>query len=366
MLTVNPRSAPAFGRRSESARAALPAGFARAGWKGAGAAALLFSTVAWASLPSHDDIPTERHQWAALGVSPLANGGETGLRMAATDAAEPVEFVPQRKAAPVIREPDPPAQTGPVRIRGHVGDGLYWSLRAAGASPQVAAQYLAALATEIDVGGDVSLGDSFDMVLQRPEGALLYAGIDRIAAPDLQLVRWNTNGRSRWIDAARADQPAQVSNDMAWPVAGRITSYFGYRVHPIFRFRRFHSGVDFGADWGSPIVAAADGQVVRAGWAGGYGRQVRIAHGDGVQTSYSHMSSIAAAPGSFVRAGEVIGYVGSSGFSTGPHLHYEVIRAGVKVNPLGVRFASAPVVDHKLAAAVKARLSALMRVAAKG
>ena len=72
---------------------------------------------------------------------------------------------------------------------------------------------------------------------------------------------------------------------MTWPVAGHITSYFGYRYHPILHFTRFHAGLDFGASWGSPIVAAADGQVVVAGWAGGYGRAVQIAHGGGISTS---------------------------------------------------------------------------------
>jgi len=152
---------------------------------------------------------------------------------------------------------------------------------------------------------------------------------------------------------------------MIAPVAGRITSYFGYRYHPILHFSRFHAGVDFGAGWGSPIVATADGQIVRAGWAGGYGRQVRIAHGGGLATSYSHMSSIVAEPGSFVLAGQVIGYVGSSGLSTGPHLHYEVLRDGTPVNPLGVRFSSVQMVDSGLANAVKARLKALLSVGAR-
>ena len=257
----------------------------------------------------------------------------------------------------------------PVRIRGRARERLYWTLRAAGASPQAAAQYLNALAGEIDVGGDIAPGDQFDLILasrsaeggERQEGALLYAGLERAAAPDLQLVRWGEGARSRWINAANVDQPVASSSGLGWPTAGRITSTFGYRIHPIFRFRRFHSGVDFGARWGTPILAAADGQVVGAGWAGGYGRQVRIAHGGGVQTSYSHMSQIAASPGSFVRQGQVIGYVGSSGFSTGPHLHYEVLRAGVKVNPLAVRFAATPVVDHRLANAVKARLKVLLQ-----
>ena len=328
---------------------------------------MLCSGVAWASLPKPQDMRAdEQVQWRALSISPLARGGGTGLRMDATDEVEPIDVVPVRKVQPIpVAEPERPTiARGPLRIRGRVGDGLYWSLRAAGASPQVAAQYLAALATEIDVGGDVGPGDGFDMVLGS-SGDLLYAGLDRIAESDLQLVKWNANGRGEWLDAAHADQPAPVSAGMTWPVAGRITSYFGYRYHPILHFSRFHAGVDFGASWGSPIVAAADGQVVGAGWAGGYGRQVRIAHGGGLLTSYSHMSEIVASPGSFVHAGQLIGYVGSSGLSTGPHLHYEVLAGGRPVNPLSVRFASAPVADPHLAGAVKARLKVLLSIGSR-
>jgi len=362
VLTAKTPSVPNFGRRTR-ARARLP------GWKVAGAGALLCSGVAWASLPRPGDIRTdEQRQWHALGIAPLSGGGSTGIRMIATDAVEPVDFVPKRaipaKAEEVKEEPR--VETGPLRIRGRTGDGLYWSLRAAGASPQVAAQYLAALATETDVGS-VGRGDTFDIVLKRGlgDGQLLYAGLDRVADTDLQLVRWTSGGRSQWINAASVDRPATVESGLAQPVSGRITSYFGYRRHPILRYMRFHGGVDFGASWGSPIVAAADGQVVRAGWAGGYGRQVRIAHGGGTVTSYSHMSSIVAEPGSYVHAGQLIGYVGSSGLSTGPHLHYEVTRNGERVNPLSVRFASVQVADTGLANAVKARLKALLSVGVK-
>ena len=350
----------AFGRRASRA-SGLP------GWKSAGVLALLCSGVAWASLPRPVEISTdEQRQWQALGVQPLSSGGTSGMQMVATDAVEPVDFVPARAVAPppaVESAPKPAADLGPLRIRGRVGDGLYWSLRAAGASPQVAAQYLAALATEIDVA-EVAPNDGFDMVLGRDHD-LLYAGLDRAASPDLQLVRWNAGGRSQWVDAANADKPAPVYSGTMLPVAGHITSYFGYRYHPILHFTRFHAGVDIGAGWGSPIVAAGDGEVVGAGWAGGYGRQVRIAHAGNLVSSYSHMSEIAALPGSFVHAGQLIGYVGSSGLSTGPHVHYEVKLGGTPVNPLGVRFSSAPVVNTELAGAVKARLKALLRVGTK-
>jgi murein DD-endopeptidase MepM/ murein hydrolase activator NlpD len=147
---------------------------------------------------------------------------------------------------------------------------------------------------------------------------------------------------------------------MRWPVPARITSGFGWRVHPILRFGRMHKGIDFGARWGTPITAAGDGQVVRAGWSGGYGQQVRIAHGGGLVTSYSHMSRIVAPLGTPVRQGQLIGYVGSTGLSTGPHLHFETLRNGVAVNPMGVRFVSAAPVDPRAAQAIKARLRQLL------
>ena len=254
----------------------------------------------------------------------------------------------------------------PLRIRGRAGNGLYWALRAAGASSQSAASYLKALATQIDVG-EVAPDDRFDLVLanrrsadgESAAGPLLYAGLERIGQRPLQLVAWNLGGRLTWIDAATAGQ-VQAASAMIWPVNARITSTFGMRLHPILRFARMHSGIDFGASWGTPIHAAADGEVSKAGWAGGYGRQVRIAHEGGMTTSYSHMSRMTVEPGAFVRQGQLIGYVGSSGLSTGPHLHYEVLRGGRAVNPMAVRFSSAPAIDPAMTGAIKARLKALL------
>jgi murein DD-endopeptidase MepM/ murein hydrolase activator NlpD len=348
-------------------RIALDRGWAMPGWKSAGVLALLCSTVAWASFPRAIELaPDEQGQWQALGLAPLASGGETGMPMAPTAAVSEVDFVPKRVVQPELTAPVPqqqPSSLAPMRIRGRVGDGLYWSLRAAGASPQVAAQYLAALATEIDVG-EVGASDGFDLVLGANR-ELLYAGLDRVGQGMLQLVRWNAGGRSEWIDAAAAERPQPVESGMAMPAAGPVTSYFGYRYHPILHFTRFHAGVDIGAAWGSPIVAAADGQVASAGWSGGYGREVQIAHGGGLVSLYGHMSQIVAQPGSYVRQGQLIGYVGSSGLSTGPHLHFEVRQGGQPVNPLGVRLVSRPVVDTHLADAVKARLKALLSVGAQ-
>lgn len=120
-----------------------------------------------------------------------------------------------------------------------------------------------------------------------------------------------------------------------WPVNGVITSGFGYRTHPVLGTRRLHAGVDFGAPAGTPIVAVADGRVVSAGWHGGYGNAVVIDHGAGLATLYGHQSRLAVAGGARVSRGQVIGYVGSTGMSTGAHLHLEVRRDGVPVEPMG-------------------------------
>lgn len=121
-----------------------------------------------------------------------------------------------------------------------------------------------------------------------------------------------------------------------WPTAGgEITSYFGGRPNPFGGYEGvWHSGIDIGNYYGAPVYAAASGYVQQSGWYGGYGRYIRISHDFGLQTAYAHMSSLAVSAGAYVKKGQVIGYVGSSGYSTGPHLHFEVLKYGQHVNPL--------------------------------
>lgn len=241
-----------------------------------------------------------------------------------------------------------PVDTTPLRIRGTVGQSLYRSARAAGAPVGAIAQYLQAVDQHLSLE-EVSPGDQFDIVIAYKRsagggaeaGKLLFAGLEQGGKPRVQLVRGDNGQLEDALGGTtRTDWVATASfgggDGLLTPVNGQVTSGFGMRRHPILGYARLHAGVDFGAAWGSPIVATAGGVVAFAGRHGGHGNYVRLEHG-GFGTGYGHMSRIAVAPGTQVRAGQVIGYVGSTGLSTGPHLHYELYQGGRTVNPLGFR-----------------------------
>jgi murein DD-endopeptidase MepM/ murein hydrolase activator NlpD len=383
-----------------------------------------------AALPGHVPAPLPDAQWdeaRALAIAPLAYGGDTGRRMAATEAVEPLNDTPERPiinfiatlgrgdgftrvleragvaeaeaeqvaamvsgavalgdikpgttmevtlgrradrtvARPldalsfrarfdlklavardgnrlVLQRTPISVDETPLRIQGVIGSSLYRAARAAGAPAKAVEAYIRAVAGQIGIGS-LGANDRFDIILEHRRaatgetetGKLLYAGLDRSAGKDLQLLQWTQGGRTEWFEASGV---GRQSGTLQRPVPGTVSSNFGMRRHPILGYSRMHRGMDFRAGYGTPILAASDGRVTAAGWAGGYGRQVRIAHAGGISTSYSHMSRIAATPGATVRQGQVIGYVGSTGLATGPHLHYELYRNGVAVNPASVRF----------------------------
>lgn len=120
-----------------------------------------------------------------------------------------------------------------------------------------------------------------------------------------------------------------------WPTdGGFISSPFGGRPNPFSGYGRdWHPGIDIAVDYGTPVYASAAGYVQQSGWYGGYGKYVRLSHDFGYETAYGHMSRLAVSAGSFVKKGEIIGYVGSTGYSTGPHLHFEILKYGEQVNP---------------------------------
>lgn len=123
---------------------------------------------------------------------------------------------------------------------------------------------------------------------------------------------------------------------MTWPVPGhtRISSPFGYRIHPILNVKKFHSGIDIPSPRGNKVAAAADGTVIHTGWLGGYGKAVMVDHGGGIVTLYAHNSSITVSKGDQVKRGERIAKIGTTGMSTGPHSHFEVRKNGSYVNPV--------------------------------
>ena len=141
------------------------------------------------------------------------------------------------------------------------------------------------------------------------------------------LIRRSQRATSRGVALARN------LSGFIWPARGVFTSGFGIRRHPIFRIRRMHTGQDIAAPYGTPVQAASDGRVIYTGWFGGYGKIVVIDHGDGVSTLYAHLSRILTRSGARLRRGEVVGRVGSTGYSTGPHGHFEVRVNGRPIDP---------------------------------
>ncbi len=154
---------------------------------------------------------------------------------------------------------------------------------------------------------------------------------EQVAAMEAERQKQAQQNQSQYQDAGNVAPSS--SGGMIWPVSGEITSPFGWRTHPIFGSQIFHSGLDIGADYGVPIVAAQSGVVIEAGWIGGYGNTVMIDHGGGVVTLYGHNQSLAVDVGQSVSQGQVISYCGSTGNSTGPHCHFEVRLNGEPVSP---------------------------------
>ncbi|MFM9851707.1 MAG: M23 family metallopeptidase [Sphingomonadaceae bacterium] len=266
----------------------------------------------------------------------------------------------------LVRHPIAIDQT-PLRIQGVVGDSLYRSARAAGAPPKAVEAYIIAIASKLSLGADVTPDTRFDIIVEHARaqtgetqtGKLLYAGLNR-GGRQTQLLQWTIGGRTEWFEASGV---GQKRGGMTAPVAGgRQTSGYGMRFHPLLGYNRFHRGIDFGAAYGSPIRAVTDGIVNFAGRSGGYGNHIAITHGGGLGTSYSHLSRIIVSPGARVIQGQVIGYVGSTGLSTGPHLHFETYRNGQLVNPRSVTFASTSLLSGEELASFKARLARLLTV----
>lgn len=250
----------------------------------------------------------------------------------------------------------------PLRMRGSVGASLLRSARAAGVPLRLVEAYLKALSGRVPIAS-LRADDTFELVADRARaatgevemGELQYAGLVHRGKP-LRLVRWGEG--DAFVDASGGT--VQRRDSMAQPVAGRISSSFGWRVHPLLGYLRMHKGIDIAAPYGTPVYAGLDGVVSFAGWSGGYGRFVKLAHAGVVGSGYGHLSRIAVRAGERVRRGEVIGYVGSTGISTGPHLHWEVWKNGRAVNPRSVAVTSAPALSLGERRAIRTKAERLL------
>jgi murein DD-endopeptidase MepM/ murein hydrolase activator NlpD len=226
-----------------------------------------------------------------------------------------------------------------------------------------------AFANDVDFQRSVQPGDGLVAFMQDPDEIephpqLLYATLTareqtfkyyRFQTPDDNLVDfYDENGRSTRKFLIR--KPI---------VAGEITSGFGMRYHPILRYSRMHTGVDWGGPIGTPFLAAGNGVIIKAAYDSGYGRRVEIQHANGYVTTYNHMSGFArgVTEGLRVTQGQVIGYLGQSGLATGPHLHYEVVINGNFVDPMAIKLARTREFDGKMLAMFrkeKERIDGLM------
>lgn len=233
-----------------------------------------------------------------------------------------------------------------VRAEGEIGSSLYEDMAAEGVPPSLIMGLIRAFSHAVDFQRDLQPGDRFAVMFERfrgPDGALIQHGqgvYAELRLRDRAVRIWRhapAGGSPDWYDEkGESVRRALLRTPLD---AARISSGFGMRRHPILGYSRMHRGVDFAAPTGTPVYAAGEGSVTFAGWRGGYGRTVILRHAGGISTLYAHLSTIPGGirPGARVRQGQVIGRVGSTGMSTGPHLHYEVHRNNVAVNPASIR-----------------------------
>ncbi len=239
-----------------------------------------------------------------------------------------------------------PLSVAVERHAGVIRSSLYEAGSEAGVPLPVMAEMIRAMSFDIDFQRDIQAGDGFELAYEqfrdgdgRPAktGTIFYAGLTLNGKP-LDIYSFTTkDGRSDFYTAT-GDSVRKAL--LRTPVDGfRVSSGFGMRKHPILGYSKLHKGVDFAAPTGAPIYAAGDGVVEQAGRKGAYGNYVRLKHNGAYRTAYAHLSRFAKGMkvGRRVRQGEIIGYVGTTGRSTGPHLHYEVIVSGKQINPLSVK-----------------------------
>ncbi len=236
-----------------------------------------------------------------------------------------------------------------LRTNGAIDHSVFQAGLQAGLPPEPVVRMINLFAYDVDFQRDVQRGDLFETLIEQhrdPRGDIVRHGNILFASLTLQgqtirLYRWQADDGE--VDYFSETGHSSRKALMRTPIDGaRLSSGFGYRRHPILGYSKMHQGVDFQAPTGTPIFAAGSGQIDKMGWQGGYGISISIRHNKDYSTLYGHLSGFAPGigPGKRVKQGDVIGYVGSTGLSTGPHLHYEVHLNGKQIDPLSLKLPS--------------------------
>ncbi len=227
-----------------------------------------------------------------------------------------------------------------VVVKNIIKNNLYSSAVDSGIEPNIIIEFARIFGFEVDFQRDIRKGDWFEILYEKFEddnnrvrdtGKIIYASM-YVNGEEINLYNFKYNNEEDYYDIKGKSITKSL---MKTPINGaRLSSSFGMRKHPILGYNKMHRGTDFAAPSGTPIMASGSGKITRARWCGGGGNCVKIKHNSTYETIYAHMKSFAKGikEGKKVKQGQIIGYVGSTGLSTGPHLHYEVIVNGKKVN----------------------------------
>ena len=227
-----------------------------------------------------------------------------------------------------------------VVVKNIIKDNLYNAAVDSGVEPNIIVEFARVFGFEVDFQRDIRKGDWFEILYEKFEddnnkvrdtGRIIYASM-YVNREEINLYNFKYNNEEEYYDIKGKSITKSL---MKTPINGaRLSSSFGMRKHPILGYNKMHRGTDFAAPSGTPIMASGSGTVTRARWCGGGGNCVKIKHNSTYETIYAHMKSFAKGikEGRKVKQGQIIGYVGSTGLSTGPHLHYEVLINGKKVN----------------------------------
>ena len=227
-----------------------------------------------------------------------------------------------------------------VVVRNLINNNLYSSMTKENVEPNIIVEFARIFGFEVDFQRDIRKGDWFEILYERFEddnskvrdtGKIIYASM-YVNGEEINLYNFNFKNEIEYYDIKGKSITKSL---MKTPINGaRLSSSFGMRKHPILGYNKMHKGTDFAAPSGTPIMASGSGTITRSRWCGGGGNCVKIKHNSTYETIYAHMKGFAKGvkEGRKVKQGQIIGYVGSTGLSTGPHLHYEVLVNGKKVN----------------------------------